>query len=159
MLIALGGEMVMKSKLITIFTFVFTISCVTAQTPKKMVDPPLPKQLAEMARVPGELSSDDAIKLSSAISAGKDVEAVITTGGNGCVSMGDTSFVMTESGADVFVYDMTSATRPGTMCTMIYRHFEHKVMLRFEKAGPATIRVWVKQGDKPAVIEKKIVVK
>lgn len=157
----------MKFKTIAIFILVFTISCVTAQTPSKADKiERKPREMAESARVPGEIGSGtDAIVAPATVTANQDFEVTVRTGGNGCVSQGDTGVVLSETSADIFVYDLTSATRPGTMCTMIFKQFEHKVTLRFEKKGEAVIRVWARQSDgksptgKPVVVERRISVK
>lgn len=121
-------------------------------------------------RVPGEFYSEskelsDAIAAPATVAADKDFQVTITTSGNGCVSMADEGVILAEGGADIFVYDFTSATRPGTMCTMIFKQFQHRVTLRFTKKGDAMIRAWGRRpggaglmGD-PVVIEKRVTVK
>ncbi len=104
----------------------------------------------------------DGIKAPPTVEANKDFEITVTTSGNGCFSQGDTGVILNESSADVFVYDLTTATRPGIACTMILKQFEHKATLRFSKAGEAVIRVWARrQGGnspfgEPVVVEKRI---
>lgn len=163
----------MRLRIIAISTLIFIISCVTAQTPppqteKKEAEPrPSASPVgAQPARVPGMLDGgDDAIVLPGSVGAGKDFTVKIKTRGNGCVSQGDTAVILGESGADIFVYDTTTATAPGTMCTMIYKQFEHKATLRFDRKGEAVVRIWARGvGDKtplgnPVVVEKSISVK
>ena len=165
----------MKIKFITILILGFVISCVTAQSPRKpninsgATSPP---QSAEqpVARVPGVLGFDSK-ELSSAISvpptvnANKDFQVTITTSGNGCVDAGETAVILTENGADIFVYDFTTAVGPGIICTMILQQFPHTATLRFTKKGEAVIRVWGRrQGGtsplgEPVVVEKHVTVK
>ena len=81
------------------------------------------------------------------------------------MSADETGVVLTDMSADVFVHDMTTATRPGIACTMILKQLPHTATLRFSKSGEATIRVWGReQGGnspfgKPVVVEKRVRVK
>jgi len=157
----------MKIKTIAIFVLVFTISCVTAQTPSKADKiERKPKENSEQARIPGEIGSGaDAIVAPATVTVNQDFEVTVRTSGNGCVSQGDTGVVLGETSADIFVYDLTTATRAGTMCTMIFKQFEHKATLRFEKKGAAVIRVWARQTDgkspsgNPVVVERRVLVR
>jgi hypothetical protein len=164
----------MRVQMIALSTLVFVISCVTAQTPsgpteKKdaQVGPSaVPAGSPSVARVPGMLDGGDgAIVVPASAGAGKDFTVTIKTSGNGCVSQGDTAVILGETGADIFVYDTTTATGPGTMCTMIYKQFEHRATMRFDKKGEALIRVWARRaGEKtplgdPVVVEKGILIK
>ena len=121
------------------------------------------------ARIPGALGFDNS-QLSEAISApasaeaNKDFQISIITSGNGCVSAGETDVVLSDSSADIFVYDLTSATRPDVVCTMILKQLTHTATLRFTKSGKAIIRVWGRQQSgspfgKPVVVEKTITVR
>jgi hypothetical protein len=160
--------------MIALSTLIFVISCVTAQTPSgqtenKNAQPgpsAIPTGSPSAARVPGMLDGgDDAIVVPASAGPGKDFTVTIKTSGNGCVSQGDTAVILGETGADIFVYDTTTATGPGTMCTMIYKQFEHKATMRFERKGDALIRIWARRaGDKtplgnPVVVEKGISIK
>jgi hypothetical protein len=163
----------MRLHFIAISTLIFVISCVTAQTPSRQTEKkgaePRPSASpvgSQPARLPGMLDGgDDAIVLPDSVGADKEFTVTIKTSGNGCVSQGDTSVILGESGADIFVHDMTTATQPGAMCTMIYKQFEHKANLRFDKKGEALIRIWTRRaGDKtplgdPVVVEKGILIK
>lgn len=153
----------MKVKLMVLLALVLVTSFV-AQTPTTK------KGASEIvasaaARVPGQLTGDgEPIIVPSSIRAGTDFELTVRTGGDGCWTKGDASVVLGETTADIFVYDMTNATRPGTMCTMIYKQFDHKVRLRFAEKGEALIRVWTRTaGDgpvgKPVIVEKRVTVK
>jgi hypothetical protein len=155
----------MKTILISIIALIFIISCVAAQTPKTGGSKPESDQSRETARVPGQLSGEtDTILAPARVAVDTDFEVTVKTGGNGCWNKGDASVVLGDNAADIFVYDLTNATRPGTMCTMIYKQFDHKVTLRFAEKGEAVIRVWARgAGDgpmgKPVIIEKRVIVK
>lgn len=119
----------------------------------------------QLVRVPGQLFGESGdIAAPSEVKADTEFEISISTYGNGCHWMGDTSVVLDETSADVFVYDKTSATKPGTVCTMVFREFEHKARLKFDKKGEAVVRIWARYAGnlpmgKPAVVERKIIVK
>lgn len=156
----------MKTKSFTILIIAILTVFVTAQTSKK--GRTRSTQLApgySSARLPGQLTGEsDSLVVPASVKAGSKFEITIKTGGNGCSSMGDTGVVLGEQSADVFVYDLTSATQPGMMCTMIFKQFNHKARLKFSQPGEAVIRVWVREaGDspmgKPVVVERKIIVK
>ncbi len=120
------------------------------------------------AMVPGVIGFDsedlsDAVKAPETVKANEEFQIMVNTSGNGCFSKGETSVVMgSDMTVDVFVYDFTVATRPGTVCTLILKNFSHTAALKFEKTGEAVIRVWGrKQGGsspfgEPVVIEKRI---
>lgn len=109
-------------------------------------------------------TAEQSISAPASVKANEDFEITVTTSGNGCISAADSSVVLTDDSADVFVYDFTSANRPGVVCTMIFKSLPHKATLRFTKTGKATIRVWGrKQGNdsplgEPVVIKKQITV-
>ncbi|HVF46907.1 MAG TPA: hypothetical protein VNA17_05010 [Pyrinomonadaceae bacterium] len=163
----------MRLHFVAISALIFVISCVTAQTPSGQTEkkdaptrPAASPAGSQPARLPGMLDGgDDATVVPVSVGAGKDFTVTIKTSGNGCVSQGDTSVIVGESGADIFVYDTTTATGPGTICTMIYKQFEHKATLRFDQKGEGLIRIWARRaGDKtplgnPVVVEKGIAVK
>lgn len=122
------------------------------------------------ARVLGMLVSDDkqagdAVSAPASVKAGEEFQVRITTGGNGCVSEGETQLVYSaEKAADLFVYDLTTATGPDVACTMIYKQFTHTATLKFTAPGTAVIRVWARKQSgapfgEPVVIEKCITVK
>ena len=122
------------------------------------------------SRILGVIGSDSktayqSISVPSNIQANRDFEITVTTTGNGCISAADTSVILGEMNADVFVYDFTSANRPGIMCTMIFKTLPHKATLRFANKGEAVIRVWGRrQGSganfgEPTVIEKRVTVR
>lgn len=118
------------------------------------------------SRVLGVLGSDSkSISVPPNVQANRDFEITVTTSGNGCVSAGEASVILGEMTADVFIYDFTSATRPGIMCTMIFKTLSHKATLRFANKGEAVIRIWGRRQSggsflgEPTVIEKRITVK
>lgn len=123
----------------------------------------------KQARVPGMLYSESeqpsgAISAPPAVEVNKEFNITVTTSGNGCVTKGDTSVVLSDAGADVFVYDLTTATQPGIVCTMIFKKLEHTATLKFTKKGEAVIRVWARtQGNspmgEPVVVEKRVKVR
>ncbi len=155
----------MKTKLFIIFFFAALAMLVSAQTLKKHKPNTTAKPQTEQARIPGELIGEtDNIVIPANVKAGTAFEVTIKTGGSGCSSQDSTSVVLGENSADIFVYDLTSATKPGTMCTMIFKQFDHKARLTFANKGEAVIRVWARtSGDapmgKPVVIEKTITIK
>jgi hypothetical protein len=159
----------MKTKASLLLIVLAVISCVTAQTtktarPHKAVVAASPTPPAGSARVPGTVTSEgEGVTAPSTVKAGANFEVIVRTGGSGCTYMGDTSVVLGEDSADIFVYDFTTATRPGMMCTMIYKQFDHKATLQFAKRGPAVIRVWVRGGGEfqmgmPLVLERRVTV-
>jgi len=122
------------------------------------------------SRVLGVLGSDSktayqSISVPPNIQANRDFEITVTTSGNGCVGAGEASVILGEMNADVFVYDFTSANRPGIMCTMIFKTLPHKATLRFANEGEAVIRIWGRRQSggsafgEPTVIEKRVTVK
>src|SRR5688500_1242911 len=83
----------------------------------------------------GEEGANESISIPATVQANKDFEITVTTSGNGCVSAADTGVILGEMSADVFVYDFTTANRPGIACTMIFKTLPHKATLRFTKTG------------------------
>jgi hypothetical protein len=125
---------------------------------------------AQPAIIPGTLGFDSndlaqAIEAPPSVKAGENFQITVITSGDGCVSQGDTSVVLGENSADVFVYDQTVATEPGVICTRILKQFRHPATLRFTQKGEAVIRVWGKKqsGDgalgSPTVVEKRVQVR
>ncbi len=170
----------MKTKSVAILILAFIISCATAQTTKtentkantaspvansaENTAPPVKNQ---QARVPGVLYSESqdlsgSVTAPASVKAGADFQVTVTTSGNGCVSAADEGVILADASADVFVYDFTTATRPGTICTMIFKQLQHKVTLRFAAKGEAVIRVWgrrqggTSQTGEPVVVEKRV---
>lgn len=162
-----------RIKLVTIFTLAVIATCATAQTQKNEMAksaPTAPTEENQPARVLGILGFEtkelsDAISAPAAVEANKDFQVTITTSGNGCVSKGDEGIILSESGADIFVYDLTTATRPGIVCTMILKKLDHAVTLRFAQKGEGVIRVWARQQGgasplgEPVVVEKRVTVR
>ncbi len=113
----------------------------------------------------GEEGTNESISIPATVEANKDFEIIVTTSGDGCVSAADTGVILGEMSADVFVYDFTTANRPGIACTMIFKTLPHKATLRFTKTGEATIRIWGRKqgGDspfgEPIILIRRITVK
>jgi hypothetical protein len=72
----------------------------------------------------------------------KDYRLVINTFGSGCESVGTASIIFSATGANVFVYDVTTATRADVICTAEVKRMTHRVILRFQKPGEALLRIW-----------------
>ncbi|MEZ5346565.1 MAG: hypothetical protein R2681_13525 [Pyrinomonadaceae bacterium] len=164
----------MKNNILTIIMLAIVVTSANAQTIKFQRSggalSTLSSNEGRSARVPGVFNSDtpqlaDAVTLPESVEAGKDFEISVTTSGSGCVSAGETEVVSSQSAADIFVYDHTTATRPNVVCTMIFKTFRHTAILRFDERGEAMIRVWGRRqgGDslmgEPFVIEKPVTVK
>lgn len=154
----------MKTKFSILFIIAILTIFVTAQTSKKVKTKSTMPAASDSARLPGQLTGEgDSIVIPSSARNGVEFEITIKTGGSGCSSKGDTNVVLGERSADIFVYDFTSATKPGMVCTMIFKQFDHKARLKFAKKGEVVIRIWVRDsGDapmgKPVVIERTITV-
>lgn len=127
--------------------------------------PPPPDQEAE--RVLGLLNfqgTQDPIIAPATVGVGQPFQVTITTFGNGCVEKGDEGVVISETGASVFVYDFTTATRPGVVCTTILKRLQHTVTLTFTQPGEKVIRVWGRQEGPatplgvPVVLEQRVLV-
>ncbi len=109
--------------------------------------------------------SENVIETPKKIKAGENFEVKILTAGGGCEREGDTSVILDETSASVFVYDFTSATKPGVACTMIFKRLSHTATLNFKKPGEVIIRLWGRRigsdtppGGEPMILEKKIMV-
>lgn len=120
------------------------------------------------ARVLGVIGFDDgrllnnAIKLPETVEVNKEFQITVTTSGGGCESAGDTGVFQTDNSADVFIYDLTTATHPEIACTLILKRLEHTATLKFKKPGEAVIRVWARKlGGKspygePVIVERRV---
>ena len=122
---------------------------------------------ANEARVIGIIDyngqSQNVITAPSTVKPGKEFDVKITTQGGGCEREGDTSVVMMQNGASITVYDFTTATGPGVVCTMIMKTFTHTATLKFDQPGEILLRVWGRAiasdtppDGAPVVVEKKI---
>jgi heat shock protein HslJ len=96
---------------------------------------------------------------------GEDFEVTITTFGGGCEEAGPVSAIQTLDGATIFVYDETTATHPGVVCTTILKQLPHTVTLRFDEPGEKLLQIWGRRVSpeagplgEPTVIEHRIVV-
>ena len=73
---------------------------------------------------------------------------------------------MGERDAVIYVYDFTSANRPGVACTMIFKHLKREIPLTFSEPGEAVIRVWGRRstpdgtpGGEPYLVERRVQVR
>ena len=124
----------------------------------------------EPARVPGIIDygdgrTEDVISVPSSVRANQEFQVTVNTFGGGCEESGDTEVAVTKRRATLTVYDLTTATRPGVVCTMILKRIPHTATLRFANIGQARIRVWgrrVRSGPssvgEPVVIEHRVLV-
>lgn len=124
---------------------------------------PIPKEARVLGIIDYNSQSQNVITVPNSVKAGKEFEVKIATQGGGCEREGDTSVVLTQTGASVTVYDFTTATRPGVACTMIMKTFAHTATLKFDQPGEMLLRVWGRAigGDTPpdgapVVVERKI---
>jgi hypothetical protein len=126
-----------------------------------------PTAATQEARVPGILDfhgTQEALTVPSTVRAGEDFQVTITTFGGGCERAGETSVVLTNTEANLFVYDFTAATTPDVRCTTILNQFTHTVTVRLTQPGEALIRVWGRRvgadapGGIPLVIQRRVVV-
>jgi hypothetical protein len=107
--------------------------------------PPPP---AQAQRVPGILNfrgTQEAITAPATVGVGQEFQVTIATFGDGCVEKGDEGVILSDTGASIFVYDLTTATQPGVVCTTILKRLQHTVTLRFTQPGEKVIRVWGRQ--------------
>lgn len=110
--------------------------------------PPPPSQPGPAQRVLGALilgGTQEAISAPAVVGVGQDFPVTITTFGDGCVEKGDEGVILGVNDATIFVYDFTTATRPGVPCTTIFKRLQHTVTLRFTQPGEKVIRVWGRQ--------------
>lgn len=131
--------------------------------------PPEGPLRADESRVPGMLAEPaeaTPVLAPSSVSAGERFEVTITTTGSGCDRLGDTGILQGERDAVIYVYDFTSANRPGVACTMIFKHLTRKVPLAFSQPGEVVIRVWGRRsrqdgtpGGEPFLIERRVQVR
>ena len=89
-----------------------------------------------------DAGASDVVTAPAAVQAGQEFQVTITTFGGGCERAGDTGLILAENGANVMVYDFTTATRPDVACTMVLKRLPHTVTLRFDRPGEALIRIW-----------------
>ncbi len=106
-----------------------------------------PDQGTPEARLPGIVDyfadgSEGVLTAPDSVAAGEDFEITIATFGGGCESAGDASLVVGSAGADVLVYDFTSAVSPDIACTDQLQRFTHTLTLRFDQPGEMVLRVW-----------------
>jgi hypothetical protein len=130
-----------------------------------------PPSVTQEALVPGIIDFDDdrnrgVLTAPASVGVREDFQVTINTFGGGCEREGDTSVIMSATGATLIVYDITAATRPDVICTAVVKRLPHIVALRFEKPGEALIRVWGRRvGPEtpplgvPFVLEHRVTVK
>lgn len=119
-------------------------------------------------RVLGQIDFNDqdmqkVIEAPERVRVGQDFQVTITTFGGGCEEAGDTGVITAEKRATIFVYDFTTATRPGVICTTELKRLPHVVTLRFTEPGEGLIEVWGRHrgkytapGGAPAVLQVRI---
>lgn len=131
---------------------------------------PTSASVSKEARVLGIIDfnseSQNVITAPQTVKAGKDFEVRISTQGGGCEREGDTSVILLENAASIIVFDFTTATQPGVVCTMILKRLSHTATLRFANPGEVLIRVWGRRiaadtppDGVPLIVERKITVK
>ena len=135
-------------------TLTLTAGAASATCTYSLGAPTGPPPGQQAARVPGILTfrgSPQEISAPATVAVGQEFQVSIATFGGGCEEKGDEGVVVSETGASIFVYDFTTATRPGVVCTAILKRFQHTVTLRFDQSGQKLIRVWGRQegGDAP----------
>jgi hypothetical protein len=146
----------MKTLNIILLILVVGVAFVSAQTAKE-------------ARVIGVIDlntqSENVIETPKKIKAGEDFEVKILTAGGGCEREGETSVIMEETTASIFVYDFTTATQPGVVCTQQFKRMPHTAILNFKNKGEITIRLWGRRiasdtppGGEPMILEKKVTI-
>jgi hypothetical protein len=124
-------------------------------------------EAAKEARVLGIIDyngqSQDVITVPKSVKPGKTFDVEIKTQGSGCEREGDTSVVMLQNGASITLYDFTTATQPGVVCTMVMKTFTHTATLKFDQPGEMLLRVWGRSigsntplDGEPVIVEKKI---
>jgi hypothetical protein len=122
---------------------------------------------AKEARVLGIIDyngqSQNVITVPKSVKPGKSFDVEIKTQGSGCEREGDTSVIMMQSGASVMLFDFTTATQPGVVCTMVMKTFTHTATLKFDQPGEMLLRVWGRSigqntplDGEPVIVEKKI---
>ena len=121
------------------------------------------------SRVPGMLAEPAEVTpvlAPTSVSVGERFTITITTTGSGCDRLGDTGVLLGERDAVIYVYDFTSANRPGVMCTMIFKHLTREIPLSFSQPGEAVIRVWGRRstqdgapGGEPFLVERRVQVR
>jgi hypothetical protein len=131
--------------------------------------PPEGPLRTEESRVPGmlaEAAEVTPVLAPPTVAVGERFHVTVTTTGSGCDRLGDTGVLMGERDAVIYVYDFTSANRPGVACTMIFKHLKREVPLTFSQPGEAVIRVWGRRstpdgtpGGEPLLVERRIQVR
>jgi hypothetical protein len=151
----------MKMRTICCILLIFFFSNVMASDDQSKV----PTEARVIGVIDLNTQSENVIETPKSIKAGKDFEVKILTAGGGCEREGETSVVLDETSASIFVYDFTTATQPGVMCTMVFKRLPHTATLNFKKPGEVVIRLWGRRigsdtppGGEPMILEKKITV-
>ncbi|HEX7226416.1 MAG TPA: hypothetical protein VF353_01475, partial [Candidatus Binatia bacterium] len=81
----------------------------------------------------GKEGSKNVVTAPSTVAVGEEFKITITTFGGGCEREGTSSTIITGTGASIMVYDITSATHPGVICTAEIKRLPHILSLRFDK--------------------------
>jgi hypothetical protein len=107
--------------------------------------------------------SQNVITVPKSVKPGKSFDVEIRTQGSGCEREGDTSVMMMQNGASITLFDFTTATQPGVVCTMQMKTFTHTATLKFDEPGEMLLRVWGRSigqntpmDGEPVIVEKKI---
>ncbi len=113
----------------------------------------------------GKEGSKNVVTAPTTVGVGEEFKITITTFGGGCERAGTSSTIITATGASIMVYDVTSATHPGVICTAEIKRLPHSLSLRFEKPGQALIRVWGRRVGPdtppfgvPAILEHRVTI-
>jgi len=126
-----------------------------------------PTASGQEARVLGILDlngTQETLVAPATVAAGRDFQVTITTFGGGCERAGDEGVLLSNTEANIMVYDFTTATTPDARCTTILNQFRHTVTLRFAQPGEKLIRVWGRRvgpdapNGVPLVLQQRIVV-
>jgi hypothetical protein len=146
---------------LTLITFM--IFCIVPIASAQQTSPP--KEARVIGIIDLNAPSQNVIETPKSIKAGKDFEVKIFTSGSGCEREGETSVILHETSASIFVFDYTTATHPGVACTMVLKRLLHTTTVNFKKPGEAVIRLWGRRigsdtppGGEPMILEKKITV-
>jgi hypothetical protein len=130
------------------------------------ITPPEAPLREDETRVPGVLADPadvSPVQAPASVAAAERFTITITTTGSGCDRLGDTGVLLGEREATIYVYDYTSANRPGVACTMIFKHLKREVPLTFREPGEVVIRVWGRRptaegtlGGEPQMVERRV---
>ena len=131
---------------------------------RRLADGPSPEPHETQARVPAIINffadgTEGVLTAPDTVTAGEDFTITISTFGGGCVTVGDAAVVVNAAGADVLVYDFTSALTADAVCDASLVRLTHTVTLRFDQPGEMHLRVWGRHlgPDGPALGEPTVI--